>query len=223
MDYSCWSLCGMNPGPRRAIIGLKGANLVVTLQGQRDLVEPQQQPLTPPRVDFERVLLARWRDNRLRLQIDPDPPRTLGRFDVGSKRIHDLLVDEDGEDSVLEAIGEENVAKAGTDDGTNAHFLQRPNGSFARRAAAEIRTGDENFRVPVRLPVQDEVRILRAVRQIAQRAERPFAERAANGVADQALDADDHIGVDIAAHDRCGDGGQFVELFWHLKLNASWL
>ena len=58
--------------------------------------------------------------------------------------------------------------------------LQRPNGGFARGAAAEVGTCDKDFRLPIGLAIQDEIRVFRAVGQIAQRTERPFSEAAAN-------------------------------------------
>src|SRR6202012_3395337 len=102
-----------------------------------------------------------------------------------------LLVDDDRQDAVLEAVGEEDVAKARADHGADAAFLQRPHRALARGAAAEVRSGDEDLRLAIGFAVEDELGILRTVLQIAQRAERPFAERAADAVADQPLDADD--------------------------------
>ena len=113
-----------------------------------------------------------------------------------------------GKDAVLKAVGEENIAEARADDGADAHLLQRPHRAFTGGAAAEIGTGDEDFRLPIRLAVQNEFGVLRTIRQIAQRTERPFAERAANGISDQTLDADDDIGIDVAAHDRRGNRRQ---------------
>ena len=107
-------------------------------------------------------------------------PAPLRQFDLRGEAIDDLLVDDDRQDAVLEAVGEEDIAEARADHGADAHLLQRPHRAFARRAAAEIRSGDQDFRLPVRLAVEDELGIFRTVRQIAQRAERPFAERAAN-------------------------------------------
>ena len=40
--------------------------------------------------------------------------------------VDDFLVDDDGQDAVLETIGEKDVAEAGADDGADALFLQRP-------------------------------------------------------------------------------------------------
>ena len=209
--------CKMDPGPLRPVGRLKGADFVVALQCQRDFVETFQQAFAPARIDRKLVPLSRRRDDRLLLQVDADAPGPLGLLHLRGKAIDDLLVDDDRQDAVLEAIGKEDVAKARADDGADAHFLQRPDRAFARGAAAEIRTGNENFRLPIGLAVQDEFGIFRTVGQIAQRAERPFAERAANGVSDQPLDADDDVGIDIAAHDRGGNRRQGVERFWHVS------
>src|SRR6185312_17160730 len=135
--------------------------------------------------------LSRRRDDRLLLQIDADAPSALGLLHVSSEAIDDLLVDNNRQDAVLEAIGKEDVAKTRDDDGADAHFLQRPHRAFTRGAATEIRTGNENFRLPIRLAIEDEFGVFRTIGQIAKRPERPFAERPANGVSDQPLDADD--------------------------------
>src|SRR5262249_49933634 len=132
-----------------------------------------------------------------------------------------LLVDNDGQDAILETIGEEDIAKARADNGADTHFLQRPYRALARGAAAEIRPRDQDFRLTIGLAVKDEFRVLRAIRQIAQRAKGPLAERATHGIADQPLDADDDVGVDIGAHDRRGDGGELVERFWHVSAPSS--
>ena len=74
---------------------------------------------------------------------------------------------------------------------------KRPHRALARRPAAEIRPVTRISALPIGLAVKDEVGVFRAIWQIAQRAERPLAERAANRVADQPLDPNDHVGVDI--------------------------
>src|SRR5690349_16823033 len=211
----------MDPGPRIPIRRLKGADLAIALQGERDLVEPLQKAFAAPRIDLEFDLLAGGRKNRLRRKVDADAPGALRRLDIGGKLVHDLLVDDDGQDTVLKTIGEKDIAKARADDGADTVLLERPHRALARGAAAEIRTGHENFGATQGFAVQDEIRILRTIGQIAQRAERPFAECAANRIADQALDADDDVGVDIAAHDRRSDGRELVEGLWHLSVPWS--
>src|SRR3984957_14792435 len=210
----------MNPGSLFPVSRLEGADFVIALQRLRDFVEPTEKPFTATRVDLKTMGFPRGRGDGLRLQIDSNPPRPLRALDVGGKPVDDLLVDDDGKDAVLKAVGEENIAKAGADDGAAPHLLPPPPRPFARGAAAEIRSRHQDFRVSVRLAVEDELRILGTVRQIAQRTKGPFAERAANRISDQALYANDDIRIDIAAHDRCGDRVQFVEGFWHVS--APW-
>src|SRR6267142_315731 len=210
----------MDPGPFRPVGRLKGADFVIALQCQRDFIETFQQAGATARIDCKIVPLSRRRDDRLLLQVDADTPGTLGLLHLGGKAIDNLLVDDNRQDAVLEAIGKEDVAKARTDDGADAHFLQRPDRAFTRRTAAEIRTGNENFRTSIRLTVQDEFRVFRTVGQIAKRTESPFAERSANRVSDQPLDTDDDVGIDIAAHDGGGNRRQGVERFRHVS--APW-
>src|SRR5262249_24855656 len=196
----------MDPGPRGAIGFLERADFMVTLQGQHYFVQSLQQPLAAARIDLETQRFALWRRDGLRFQIDRDPPRSLRRLDLRGKIFRGLFVDNDGQNAVLETIGEEDIAKARADDGADAHFLQRPYRALARRARAEILPHHQDFCLTIGLAVEDELRILRAVRQIAQRAKGPLAERAANGIADQPLDADDNVSVDIGPHDWRSDG-----------------
>ena len=90
-------------------------------------------------------------------------------------------------------------------DAAYAHLLQRPHRPLARGAAAEVDAGEQDLRAAVGLAVEDELGVLRAVRLVAQGREAPFPERAAHRVADQAVDRDDHVGVDVLAHDGRGD------------------
>src|SRR5450631_518178 len=210
----------MDPGPLRAVRRLKGPNFVVALQRQRDFVETFEQPGAPPRVDLETVPFSRGRGDGLLLQIDADTPCPLRVLDLRRKAVDDLLVDDDGKDSILEAVGEKDIAEARADDGTDPHLLQRPHRPFAGRAATEIRSGDEDFRLTIGLAVQDELGILRTIRSIPERAKRPRAESTPNGISDKTLDADDDVGIDVGAHDRCGNSVKLGEGFRHAS--APW-
>src|SRR6202171_41236 len=211
----------MDPGPLRAVRRLKGPDFVVALQRQRDLVETFEQPVAPPRVDLETVPFSRGRGDGLLLQIDANTPCPLRVLDLRRKAVDNLLVDHDGKDSILEAVGEKDIAEPRADDGTDPHLLQRPHRPFAGRAATEIRSGDQDFRLTIGLAVQDKLWVLRTVRQIAQRSERPFAETAANGVSDETLDTDDDVRINVGAHDRCGNRRQFGERFRHARAPSS--
>src|SRR5579871_5029478 len=173
MKRSCVIPGKVNPGPRGPVAGLKGANFVVALQRQCDLVEALQKTGAPARIDLEAMHLPRWRGDRLLFEIDSDAARALAVLDFHGEGIDNLLVDHDRQDAVLEAVGEKDIAKARSDNGANAFLLKRPYRAFTRRPATEIRTGDKHLRVSVRLAVQDEGGILRPIRQITQRTERP--------------------------------------------------
>src|SRR3954468_18120266 len=106
----------MDPRPRGAIGLLERPDFMVALQSLHHLVQPLQQSLAPARVDVEAQRLAFWRRDGLRLQIDRDFSRALCRLDLGGEIFSGLLVDDDGQDAILEAVGEENVAEARTND-----------------------------------------------------------------------------------------------------------
>jgi len=83
---------------------------MVSLQRQRNLIKPLQQSLPAALIDFEGVLSARRCSDGLRFEIDADPTRSLGSFDLGRQVINNRLVDHDGQDSVLKAVGKKDVA-----------------------------------------------------------------------------------------------------------------
>src|SRR5262249_37636727 len=107
----------MDPGPGGAIGFLERADFIVALQGQHYFVQSLQQALAPARIDVETQRFALWRRDGLRFQIDRDLSRSLRRLDLRGKIFSGLFVDNDGQDAVLEAIGEEGIAKARADDG----------------------------------------------------------------------------------------------------------
>src|SRR5450756_963649 len=111
-DYSYRFPCKMNPRPLGAVGRLKGADFVVALQCHRDFIEASNQSGTAARIDLEADLFSRRRCDRLRLEIDADAARPLGMLDLRRETIDDALVDHDGEDAVLKAIGEKYIAKA---------------------------------------------------------------------------------------------------------------
>jgi hypothetical protein len=106
---------------------------------------PFEQAGAAARIDLEAVPLAGRRSDRLLLEVDADPAGSLGAFDLRGKAVDDRLVDHNRQDSVLKAVGKENIAEPRADDGADAQLLQRPHRPFAGRAAAEIRTCDRGF------------------------------------------------------------------------------
>ena len=102
----------MDPGPLIAVRGLESPDFVVAPQCQQDLIETFEQSGAAAGVDFKTVLLSRRRRDGLRLKIDADASRSLRVLDLRGKAIDNLFIDNDGEDSVLEAVGKENIAEA---------------------------------------------------------------------------------------------------------------
>src|SRR3979409_1199604 len=97
----------MDPWPRCAVGGLEGLDFVIALQRQRNFIKPLQQALTSSRIDLKVVRLSGRRNNRLRFEVDADAPRALRDLDLRGETLGDLLVDHDRQNSILEAIGEE--------------------------------------------------------------------------------------------------------------------
>src|SRR5260221_14062833 len=153
----------MDPWPRCAVGGLERLDFVIALQRQRNFIKPLQQAVTPSWIDLKSMRLSGRRNNRLRFEVDTDSPGALRDLDLRGETIGNRLVDHDRQNSVLETIGEEDIAKARADHGANAHLLQRPYRAFTCRSAAEIWSRDENFGLPVGLAVQDEFGVLRTV------------------------------------------------------------
>src|SRR5262249_57050246 len=125
----------MDPGPRGAIGFLERADFMVALQGQHYFVQSLQQALTPARIDVETQRFALWRRDGLRFQIDRNLSRSLRRLDLRGKIFGGLLLDNDGQDAVLEAIGEEDIAKARAYAAADPHFLHRPHRALPRGPA----------------------------------------------------------------------------------------
>src|ERR1700679_3121075 len=153
--------CEMDPGPLFAVGRLKGADFGITLQRQRDFIEAVQESGATARIDLEAMYLSRRRRDALLFQNDADASHALAVLNFHGEPIDDLLVDHNGQDAVLEAVGEKDIAESRSDDGADAHFLERPHRALTRRSTTEIRTCDEDFRVPVRLAVQDKFGIFR--------------------------------------------------------------
>jgi hypothetical protein len=103
-------------------------------------------------------------------------------------------------------FAEEDVAEAGGDDAAHAHAHQRPDRAFARGAAAEVLGGEHDVAALVGALVRDEVGVVAAVGPIAPTLEGVFAQTF-TARADEALDRDDDIRVDIRLHE--GNGGAF--------------
>src|SRR5579862_9903407 len=115
MKRSCVIPCKirrkMNPWPLGLVGRLKGADLGVTLQRQLNFIETLEETRAPARVDLEAMHLSGRRSDRLLLKIDTNTTCALALLDLHCEAINDLLVDDDGQDTVLETVGKKDVAE----------------------------------------------------------------------------------------------------------------
>src|SRR3546814_4397107 len=82
---------------------------------------------------------------------------------------------------------------------------------LARTPAAEVASAQKDARPTIAGLIKNEVRIFRAVRHEPQGLERPGTQIVSFGP-HQPLNADDHVGVDILAHEGSRDSLQQSEL-----------
>ena len=117
----------------------------------------------------------------------------------------------DGQNSVLEAIVEENICKTGRDYTADAEIQQCPWRVLARGATAEILARDNNLCRPIGWFVEHEVRIFAAGLVLPHFSKSMFAKaRPLDRL--QIVLRDDHVGVDIHdIHWRC-DAGSLVNV-----------
>src|SRR6185503_1064236 len=200
------SLVSVNPGALYAVGVLEGGDLGFHGKRQADFVQA-----------FEQHLLVARRDLEVHRIVDP----LVGEVDGEGLCIrygsffHQILNNRrrknDRQQAVLEAVVEEDLAEGGGDDAAHAHAGERPDGHFARAAGAEEFAADDDLRIAIARLVEDEVRILFPVGQVARHLEGVLAELFLRH-AGAALDADDQIRIDVLLGEGCRDRRQGFEL-----------
>ena len=123
----------------------------------------------------------------------PSPDRRHERLHVAGRQ-------GDGHEPDLDRVREEDVAERRRDHDVEAVVLQRPRGVLPRRAAAEVRPGDQDPGAGAPRPVQLEVRVLPPV------VEQELAVARALDALEELL-RDDLVGVDVGpVEDDCAGG-----------------
>ena len=117
----------------------------------------------------------------LGLEVDGEPCIVALPGALAHQRAHQLVAQRDGKDAVVGAVAEEDIGEARRDDAADTEIEQRPGRVFAARAAAEVLVGDQYRRVPPGFPVEHEIRILAAVRAVAQLVEEMGAPARCDG------------------------------------------
>ena len=194
----------------RQALRFKGLNLVGLAQGEADVVKAVEQAILAEGLHVERDLFALGAHDDLAFQVDGELVAGEGQNFV--KQLgHRGLGQHDGQQAVLEAVIEEDVGKAGGDDGAKAILVQRPGGVLAARSAAEVLARQQDGGARIARLVQHEVGVgLAAGRVLAGLAVvqvAPFVKQvhAKAGFFDrlEKLLGDDGVGIDVlAVHGR---------------------
>ena len=176
----------------------------VLREQEAELIDAIQQAVA--RETFERKFHLRAVGQRERGAFDVD-----GDFDarIGEQPRVSLLVDDDGQQAVLQAVGAEDVGELGADDGLESEILQRPGRMFTRRPATDVAAGDENrgaFRFGT---VQHEIGLRIAGGVVAPVGEQMFAESGLRRGGEKPR-RDDLVGVDVGRGQRDGAGADVL-------------
>lgn len=172
------------------------ADCGVLLQGQGDIIETVEEALPTKffdvEVEFESFLVM----DRFRLEVDRQSvDATICLFE----QLVDLRWGEDdGQDTVLETIVEEDVGEALGDDNTKTVIFQRPDGVFTAGTAAEVPSRDQDAGTGrVRL-VQLEIRIVVSLVVVAPVVEQEVLETVAFDPFEE-LFGNNLIGIDVGS------------------------
>ena len=88
-------------------------------------------------------------------------------IDLGARMLEQPLrgrfVHHNGQQAVLQGIAAENIGDLGADDCAKSVIKERPGRVLARGSAAKIASGHQDFRAAGFGPIQDEIRIRRAI------------------------------------------------------------
>ncbi|MPN05571.1 hypothetical protein SDC9_152822 [bioreactor metagenome] len=106
-------------------------------QGQPDVVKAVEQAVFAERDHVERNFFALRAHDDLTIQINGELVAGEGVHFV-EQQLDRGLGQHDGQQAVLEAVVEEDVRKAGREDGTEAVLVERPRRVLAARSAAEV-------------------------------------------------------------------------------------
>jgi hypothetical protein len=115
---------------------LVGVDRAALLEGQRDVVEPVEQPPAALGSSSNGTARPSKRTSSASRSTSASPASISAR--TSCLRQHDR------QQADLRAVGEEDVGEARRDDRAEAVVLQRPGRVLAARAAAEVRAGGED-------------------------------------------------------------------------------
>src|SRR5882724_1577485 len=207
--------------PRHAgfVFLLERRDLVFLAEREAHFIGAGEQAFLAERINREIVRGAVRHRDGLRLQIDHDM-RTRGCLEQPAERRANLERLHDRQETVLEAVVEEDVAEARCDHGAEAVIVKRPHRMLARGATAEVAVADQDARRAVFGAVEHELRLLAAVVVEAQIVEQQLAP-AVLAAAPEKARRDDLVGIDVRRAHRHRDGIKTLE-WLHVSASPSW-
>ena len=186
----------VDPRPEPCVALLELQQLIVMPERHPDVVEPFEQRVTPFGVDRERQRPAGRRDDDRRREIDAHP-WFVGRLDLVDEARHLVSREHDRQDAVLEAVAERRCRRSSARSRSGT-----PNASSAQTACSR-ELPHPKFSPPTRIwapayrsSLRTNVGSGRPSGRYRHDSKRNWPE-CLGWVVDQAVDADDHVGVDV--------------------------
>mmetsp|Transcript_63643 Transcript_63643/g.164250 ORF Transcript_63643/g.164250 Transcript_63643/m.164250 type:complete len:413 (+) Transcript_63643:202-1440(+) len=183
----------VEPRELLAALQLECSDQVDFLHGQADIIQAVDEAMLLERINLERDGSTIRTGDLLRGEIDLD---LLMRLRVRHELPDISLGQGDGQHAILEAVAEEDVGEAGRNQTPDAEVVDRPRRVLPGGAAAEVVAADHDFGLAVRLPVQHELGLLRAIHLVPNREEGALAEARALDRLKELL-RNDHVGVHV--------------------------
>ncbi len=135
-------------------------------QRPADVVQPLKQGMLFEIIDLKMQDLPARSSDRLRRQVNVQGVAFAG-LDLGKELLDNSIIEGHRQDAVIEAVVIEYVGKAGGDEAAEAIFQDRPRRVFARGAAAEVITCQQDAHTLVARLVEHEIRIRSAIFEVA--------------------------------------------------------
>src|SRR5690606_17891649 len=148
------------------VAGLEGLDLLVEPEEVSELIDALEEAALGEGIDLEGHLRSVGPGDRLIGEVDLHPGGAIG-LDVAHELRVDRALELDREQAALERVVLEDVGKARGEDRAEAPARERPRRVLTRGAAAEVVARDKDLGALARRLVEDELRVGRAVLEVA--------------------------------------------------------
>jgi len=177
-----------------------------------DVVKTLQQSRSRELVERECRLNASRLNGRT-LDVDHDGRRWIAAHRI-DELAHEVAIDLDRDEAVAERVVPEDVGESWCDHRAKPGILQRPYRVLARRAAPEVRAGEQYLRSLVAHVIEDERRVFAPGLEETRAV--PGAFEPLEPVA-----RDDLVGVDVRACERQRSAGDAAHRFHQRRSDGS--